>query len=235
MTATSGQSSTPTPEAVTAAPSGPPTGYIQLSEAEHNRAQAELRKLRKSDEARQTAEAERQRLDHEARGQYDAALETERTQRQAAEARVRDMAVQGALRDAVMAEGLTGEKAAALLRLVPTTQVAVDSDGNPDAAAASAAVKATRAQFGSLFDVVATPAPTPPTDPAGTPAAPAARVAPPATPPPPSDGSGLLTMEEYAATPREVRMTPEFQDRVKRAEHTWKKKPVPAGSFAQGV
>lgn len=223
-------SSTPPEPATPPAPSGPPAGYVQLSEAEHNRDQAALRKLRREQDQREAADSERQRQEQEARGQYDAALETERQQRVAAQARLRDLAVQGAVRDAVMAEGLSGEKAAALTRLVPTSSLTVGEDGTVDLAAAREAVQSTRSQYASLFGEQSA---TPPADPATPPAAPQ-RPQPPATPPPPSGDAGLVTMEEYLETPQHIRMTPEFQERVKRSEHTWPKE-VPASSFAQGV
>ncbi len=226
---------TPTPPAAPqpAPPAAPsvPAGYTQVSEAEQNRINAELRVLRKEKADREAAEAEAERVAAEARGQYDQALAAEKARAAAAEARATELAVDGALRNAVMAEGLAGDQAAALLALVPKSQVTV-TDGVADPAAASAAVKAARAAYPSLFAAPApateTPAPAaPPTVPGATP---------PATPPAPPGGGAEMTMEEYLSAPQKVRLSKDFQERFEKArERNPKLFPdsVPASSFSQ--
>ena len=224
---TSGVQPTPTP-APTPTP-GIPAGHVAISEAEHNRTNAELRRLKKDAADREAADAaattQADREAAEARGQYDAALAAEQTAREAAEAQVTALTGETALLQEVTRRGFGGEQAAALLKLTDASTVTAD-------AGAEAAVEAAIAKYPALFKP-ATPAPAP-----GTPApapAPTSQNLPPAS----VDYSqghetvdGFLTMEEYLRTPASERVTESFQARVAKSEPFWPSE-VPASSFTQ--
>lgn len=205
-----------------------PPGHLVLSEAEHNRLQAELRQANK-----RLAQIEEQRLARErdekieqerAAGRYDAAMAEERAARQKAEERAARLEKAQQLRDIITDRGLAGEKAAALRRLVDL-----------EAEDIAAEVDATLAAFPNLFGA-ADPTP-PPADPAAPPAR-AARRSGPTTPP--AIGvqaghkklpEGFVTPEEYLDTPLATRYGPEFQKRVEASKPHWPKK-IPARTFA---
>lgn len=225
---TSGENSDPSNS-----PAGftPPEGFALVTQAEHDRNAAELRRLRKMQADREKADAdataERARREAEATGNYQAALQAEAARRQLAEDQARQLAQKDALREAIMLKGYAGEQAAAIVRLANVSTIPVDSSGNADTGAAAAAVDGVLQQFSNLFKQGGAPVPNPtnpnPAQPRSAPAAPARQEPIP---------TGFLSMEEYLATPVEVRMTPEFQKRVTLSQARWPKE-VPATSFAQ--
>lgn len=230
----SGQQSTDTPPADPTQTPPPaaslPAGHVAISQEEHNRLQAENRRLRKAqDEAerkREAQEAERQRQAAEEQGDYQKALEQERKQREAAEERLRRASVADALRDEISSRGFSGQKAAALRRMVDAGSVQLDQDGEPNKGQLMAAVDTVMTSYPDLF-----PAPS------GAEEEPEVKPTPrkasaPATPPNSGGAQGdLLTMEEYLSTPANLRLTPEFQKRVERSRHSWPSA-VSATSFA---
>ena len=222
---------TPTP---TPAPTPTPTpalaaGHIAISEAEHNRTNAELRRLKKEAADREAADAastvQADREAAEARGQYDTALAAEQTARAAAETRLTALASETALLQEITRRGFGGEQAAALIKLTDASTVTAD-------AGAEAAVEAAIAKYPALFKATEIPKPTPGT-PAPAPGAP--QNLPPASP---IYGKGhetidgFLTMEEFLRTPAPERITEAFLARVAKSEPFWPSE-VPASSFTQ--
>lgn len=210
-----------------------PPGHVSVSEAEFNRVQAELRKLRTEAEKREAADrdlvAKQEREAAEARGQYDKALAAEQAARKAAEERAANLARETSLFQEITRRGFGGEQAAALVRLTDSTAIAADGTG------ADSAVEAALSKYPALFgsQTGRSDNPTPPA-PTNNPAPPPARQLPPS-----STGyrtgyetiDGFVSMEEYARTPQAERLTSEFQARVARSEPYWPSE-VPASSFA---
>ena len=222
---TSGQVTTPTPTP------GVPAGHVAISEAEHNRINADNRRLRREADDRAAADAaaasQAEREAAEARGAYDAALAAEQTARAAAETRLAEVGGESTLLQEVTRRGFGGEKAAALMKL--TDKAGITPDGG-----AVGAVDAAVAKYPALFNAPASP---------GVPVVPGA--VPPQVPPtlPPSSTSygkgyetvdGFVTQEEYTRTPQAERLTDEFQARVRRSEPFWPAE-VPATSFSQST
>ena len=229
MTTSGQQSPAPTPPTV-------PAGHVAISEAEHNRINAENRRLNKEAGDRAAADAaaasQAEREAAEARGAYDAALAAEQTARAASDARADAALANSALLQEVTRRGYSGEQAAALLTLTDGSQVTGEGAG------ADAAVGAALAKYPALFNTPAVP-----------PVVPGALVVPGAVPPqvpptlPPSSTSygkgyetvdGFVTQEEYVRTPQAERLTEEFQARVRKSEPFWPAE-VPATSFSQNT
>lgn len=209
-----------------ATPPGVPAGHVAISEAEHNRMNAELRKLKKDAGDREAADAAAattaEREAAEARGAYDAALAAEQTARAAAEAKLAEVSVGEALMTEVTRLGFAGEQAAALLNLT-------DKSGITPEAGASEAIAAAVAKYPALFKQ--------------SPQTPAVQTIHQNQAPPPGPAStqysqghegveGFVTMEEYLRTPQPERLTDAFQARVEKSRPYWPSE-VPASSFAQ--
>ncbi len=134
------------------------------------------------------------------------------------------------LRDAITAKGFSGEQASALKGLVNVKAIPVDTNGVPKPGAIEEAVDAIAAQYPAMFKLEADTVVVDETDEETS----TRRVVAPATPVNDGERSGdFLSMEEYNATPREVRLTKEFQARAERSKHQWPTK-VNANSFPVG-
>jgi hypothetical protein len=219
---------TPAPTPAPAPNSGVPAGHVAISEADHNRMNAELRRLKKEAADREAADAAAQtqaeREAAEARGAYDAALAAEQAARVAAEAKAAELATRESLRTEVSNRGFGGEQANALINLIDA------SDVSPDGGA-TAAIEAVVAKYPALFAKPTPPAP-------GTTPQPGTRP----QLPPATDGvtygaghetvDGFVTMAEYLRTPMAERLSPTFQERVAKSEPYWPSE-VPASSFTQ--
>lgn len=219
--------STPEPRPRQQAPATP-EGHLTLSEAEHNKLQADLRRLRKELEQREKAEADalrkREQQEAEARGEYDKALERERRDREKAERELQELRRAESLREEIAIAGYSGEQAAALLRLAGPDAT--------DASTAAAAVEATIKRFPGLFQTRAAATPPQPRDEQAPRQQPVRPTTPASLPTGAEKVDGYISQEEYLRTPRSERMTSEFQARVARSEPFWPSE-VPAGSFAQ--
>ncbi len=229
---------TPTPSNTTpAAPATAvlPEGHVAVSASEHNKLQAENRRLKKADADRTAAaeEAETTRLQDAAKaaGDFDEALRLERERTAKADARANALAINDNLRDAIMSAGYAGEQAAALKGLVNINAITLDANGAPAPGAVEAAVEAITTQYPAMFAKEAAPV-TPAGEATAVPEA--RRAVAPATPV--GDGNaqgGYISQEEYVNTPSAVRLTPEFQKRVEDSKHRWPAT-VPANSFPVG-
>lgn len=222
----------PAPATPPTPPATPPADTVTIDRSEHDRIQAENRRLKKAakDREEQEAQAKAQREADAARaaGDFDKALGIERAEKE----RLQGLLQQRNARDAVVAEaaarGLNAEQARALARLTETSGIETDDLGEVRADQVATAVEATLQAYPNMFK--AGPA-TPPSDDGkgGKPR----RQAGPATPTGDGGGKpeGYVSPEEYTATPQEVRHTAEFQARVARSRPYWPKV-VPANSFA---
>lgn len=226
---------TPTPDPTPAPAATPvvdrlPDGYVAIQETEHNRLRAENRKLRKEGEdraaAEKAAEQKRQQDAMVAAGELDKALAASDARAAEAVARADRLGVLDVLRDEISIRGYAGEKASALKQLVDVDRIPL-VDGSPAAGAVKEAVDATVQAYPALFKL-AQPDPDPGPGKSGT-----RRVQTPAAPVGDGKPKGdLLTMEEYLETPQHIRVSPEFQERVRKARPTWPAE-VPVISFAQ--
>lgn len=225
MTTSGTVTPTPKPQASDTPGPGLPAGHVMISEAEHNRMNAELRRLKKEAETRATADAEAQskaeREAAEARGAYDTQLAKEQAARKAAEDRANEIVRSNALLTEVTRRGYTGEQATALMKLTDSDGVTLDGTG------ADAAVDAAIKKYPALFTQQQASTPSP-----------GQRQAPSQLPPSSTQYAkgfetidGFLTMEEYVRTPRAERLTDAFQERVRKSEPFWPSE-VPASSFS---
>lgn len=203
---------------------GLPPGHIVLAEAEHSRLQAELRQANKRlaqiEEQRLAREREEKIESERAAGRFDAALAEERIAREKAEQRAVRAEKAQQLRDLISDRGLTGERAAALRKLVDL-----------DAQDLATEVEATIEAFPNLFGT-SEPSP-PPADPQRMVRRPGPTT-PPATPPTQNKYNRLpadfVTPEEYLDTPMHVRYSDEFRKRVEASKPHWPKK-IKASDF----
>jgi hypothetical protein len=196
-----------------------PEGMVLVEKATHDAQGGELRRVRKALSEREAADEEREREDREktAReaGDFEQLAGIEKEKRGKLEARLRKAELGDALRDDISGRGYSGEKAAALKRLVDPDTVQYDSDGVPLQASLMAAVDRVITSYPSMFEQEKPEAPAdhgkPPRQPG------------PSTPPNAADAlpTDFVSQDEYANTPWAVRRTPEFQERVKHSEHLW--------------
>lgn len=202
------------------------TGSVTLSKEEHDRIQAEARvaqrKLAKL-EKEQADRVEREKAEAaRAAGDFDEALRLEREKREKLEAAVLKRDVRDAVRDVIAAKGVVGSKAAALMRLVDVDSLAAGGD-IPVPELIEEQVDATVALFPDLF--VAIPEdPEPRVKRTPGPASPPAAKRDDRTP-------DYVSPEEYQNTPHEIRLSPEFRDRVRQSRPHWPKI-VPANTFS---
>jgi hypothetical protein len=207
-----------------------PEGHVAISQAEHDAMQGENRRLKaaakKQADAEVEAESARRQAAEQSAGNMDAALQIANDRVAVAEARVTKLSIGNQLSDAIGASGFAGEQASALRGLVDLDAIPTDDAGTPEAGAVDAAVSAVVTKYPALFKKEK-PAPSGDETPA-----PPRRPVTPSNPANQGGGDDLITMEEYLATPVEVRLTEDFQARAKRSEHTWPKA-VNANSFAQ--
>lgn len=193
------------------APGSIPPGAVFLSQEEHNRNQAELRVLRKAQKALQEKEEKEASERARAAGEFDKLVANERQKRIEAEERASALERRQQVSDAIVARGLTGERAAALVRLVDST---IED--------AAAAVEDAVAKFPSLFGPETPATPAPPPAPKRAPVGPAT---PPSAPQSGASGKslpdGYLSPEEFMATPPQVRATAAFQARIAISQPHW--------------
>lgn len=208
-----------------AAPEPEPSDTVVLSKAERDELFATNRRLQRQLRTMQEAEEKRrrdaERAAAEAAGEYDKALRIEREAREKAESRATKVAKRSAVRDAAAERGLSAGQAKALARLIDLNAVEVGEDGDVDSHSLGAAVESVLGEYPDLFKA----------DKRAGARAPAASPA-----NPPRNGGapfeGYVSPEEYAHTPFEERMSPEFQKRVERSQAHWPDV-VPAKAFAQ--
>lgn len=200
-----------------------PEGMVLLDKATHDAQGGELRRVKRELQQRKDADEDRERQEREkaAReaGDFERLSEIEVEKRQALEARVRRAELGEALRDEIAGRGYSGEKAAAIKRLVDPNTVQYDNEGVPIGASVMAAVDRVVATYPNMFgeaaEVERMAQPAQPRTPARGPSTPPAEA--------PKLPSDFLSQEEYSNTPWEIRRTPEFQERAKRSEHFWPK------------
>ncbi len=199
-----------------------PDGMVLVDKATHDAQGGELRRakrdLAKRDEADEVRDREQRESTAREAKDYDtlAGIETER--REKLEKRLRRAELGDALRDEISGRGFSGEKAAALKRLVDPDTVQYSDDDTPLPASLMAAVDRVVGSYPTMFGAEK---PASEEQEPGRPARPRG----PSTPP--ADAAKLpsdfVSQEEYTSTPWETRMTPEFQERVARSEHLWPK------------
>jgi hypothetical protein len=198
-----------------------PDGMVLVEKATHDAQGGELRRVKRDLAKRDEADEERTRTEREATAKdakdYDTLAGIEAERREKLEKRLRRAELGDALRDEISGRGFSGEKAAALKRLVDPDTVQYDDDDTPLQASLMAAVDRVMGSYPTMFG---TEKPAGDEQPGKT-----ARPRGPSTPP--ADAAKLPTdfvsQEEYTNTPWETRMTPEFQERVSRSEHLWPK------------
>ncbi len=223
-----------TPVEPAAAAAAVDDGTLVVDRSEHNRVQAENRKLRK--DADKAKAVEEQRLHDEkqdtlkAAGKFDEALKSERDRSAGLELRLERQGAASALSDEISAQGFSGEQAAAIKRLANLSAVEF-ADGDPVQSSVAAAVQSVVQQFPSMFAAAAEPEPTvdgeaPRTQRRAGPAAPVAAANGAQKP------AGYISREDYANTHARVRLTPEFQARVALSEPYWPTV-VPIDTFQQ--
>lgn len=222
----------PAPTDPPADPPGMPPGTVSLTKEEHDRLQADARtakrKLATLEEANTAREAADEAEAARAAGDFDKALRVgrEETERLQGQLSLRD--VTDAVRDEISSLGYSGSRAGGLQRLVDAKAIAT-VEGAPDPDGVTAAVAATIAQYPDLFQIEGSETPGAEEEEKGMrrtpgPAAPT-KASLDAKPP------DYIAPEAYASYPHEVRMTPEFQERVRKSRPHWPKK-VPATSFS---
>ncbi len=199
-----------------------PDGMVLVDKATHDAQGGELRRVKrdlaKRDEADEEATRTKREVDAKEAKDYDTLAGIEAERREKLEKRLRRAELGDALRDEISGRGYSGEKAAALKRLVDPDTVQYDDDDTPLQASLMAAVDRVVGSYPTMFDAEkpASEEPEP-----GRPARPRG----PSTPP--ADAAKLpkdfVSQEEYASTPWEIRRSAEFQERVSRSEHLWPK------------
>lgn len=221
----------PDPSPAPAPDPTPAPAPLNVDPAEWNRIQAENRRLKKAAKDREETDARKKAEEDaaaaKAAGDFDRALGVKDDENE----RLRQQLQQRDARDAVVAEaaarGLNAEQGRALARLTDIAGVETDDLGEVRADQVASAVDATLQAYPNMFQ--AAPAPGTPGDP--PPARPRRGTVPGTPPREPAKPEGFVTMEEYIATPQEVRLSPEFQKRVQKSRPYWPKI-VPAKSFA---
>lgn len=214
-----------------AEPSTPP-GTVSLTVEEHDRLQAENRtsrkklvKLEEDETARKAAEAvETARL----AGDFDTSLGLERAEKERLKTQLALRDVSDAVREEISALGFSGTRATGLQKLVSIKDIEV-ADGSPSHEGVQLAVAATIAQYPDLFQAEETETPDPTKE-----VTPMRRKPGPAAPPNTSlenTPPDFVSPEEYVNTPHAVRMTRDFQERVRKSRPYWPVK-VPATSFS---
>ncbi len=222
------------PVAQPVAPFAPPAGYSLVSDAEHNRVNAENRTLNAAAQKRidddAAAEATRQTEAAAARGDFDTALSVEQGRTTEANARADRLAASNTVRDEIAAQGFSGEQARALNDLVNLDAITI-TNGAAERGSVTQAVTGVVGQYPAMFKLASGTEPV--VDPAQP--APSVRAAAPAVPVTQGQhpGVGYMSPEEYMATPQNVRLhDPEFAKRVAASRHKWPTE-VSATSFAQ--
>lgn len=228
----SGAEPTPAP----AAPAAPavPAGHMVISDAEHNRLNAENRRLAAAATARTEADAaaetQRQQDAAVARGDFDSALSKEQERTTAANQRADRLATTDAVRDEIAVQGFGGEQARALKDLVNLGAITI-TNGAAEPASLKQAVSNVVGQYPAMFKLASGTEPGTPAAAVPTPRSAAAPAVPVVQGQP--VGVGYMTPEEYMATPQAVRISdPEFAKRVEASRHRWPTE-VPATTFAQ--
>lgn len=180
--------------------------HVTLDKAEHDRLQAENRRMAKvlreresADDARRAKEAADAAV---AAGEFNKALELERAEkaRLTDQLKLRDR--RDTLQDEILKRTLTGSQARMLTRLV---------DVSPDTFDAANAVESVMSEYPDLFaapqapqtDPVRRGGPVPPAKPGNVPF------------------EGYISPEEYGRFPHAVRLTPKFQERVAASRAYW--------------
>jgi len=223
------------------APATPPSGEteVKLSKAEHDRIQAENRRMRKElakrEEADQSAASRREIEEATARKDFDAALEVSRREQETLRRQLRDARAADALRDEIERRGVTGSRASAMRRLA--SQVEFDEDGFPDEESVRSAIDAVAKDYPDLFEAPSGDGEEPEAE--ETPRRRMRRAAGPATPPQQSAmPDGYVSPEDYERTPPHIRTSPEFQKRVRLSQPLWpgfhRDKKISARTFAVG-
>jgi len=192
---------------------------VTLSKAEHDRLQAENRRLKKERADLEAADKERENAAAAARaieaGRFDEALGVERAEKARLLRELQTRDAREAVRAEVASLGVTPEMVAACCDLVKLDAISPD-----DPSTVKAAVDAAKAAYPAIF--------------ADSPA-PRRRANSPAVPPEgqPNDGkpSGYVSPEEYMNTAHSVRVSREFSQRVENSKPFWPTK-VPRTTFA---
>jgi hypothetical protein len=210
-----------------------PPGTVQLTREEHDRLQGEARTAKARAKKLEDAQADRERDERieaqRAAGEFDTALGEERKEKDRLRQELEQRDVRDAVRDHISGLGLSGSKAAGLLRLVDLSTIDVGDSGAPDPTAVEAVVAATIGQYPDLFNLES--AQQPPNKEGRMKRTPG-----PAAPPSASHDatpSDYLSPEEYTNTPHKIRMTPEFQERARKSRPHWPTV-LPANTFAIG-
>jgi hypothetical protein len=199
-----------------------PDGMVLVEKATHDAQGGELRRAKRDLAKSQDADAERERTERETAakeaGDYEKLAGIEAERREKLEKRLRRAELGDALRDEISGRGFSGEKAAALKRLVDPDTVQYSDDNTPLSASLMVAVDRVVGAYPTMFGKEEKPASD--EQPGRT-----ARPRGPSTPPADAakQPADFVSQEEYTNTPWETRMTPEFQERVSRSEHLWPK------------
>lgn len=204
---------------------------IKVDPGEWNRLNAQLRKLQADARKREREAEERAHREEQERlkaaGEFEQAVERERQRAKKMERQLRERNVRDAVLESAAAQGFSAEQARALARLTSMGSIELDDLGEPRPDQVDAAVEATMAQFPNLFKSGGEPGgesePKPRRRRQSGPATPVRETGAPF--------EGYVSPEEYANTPRDVRMSAEFRERVAKSEPHWPDK-VPANSFA---
>lgn len=228
-TSTPDDEGTSNPPADDGQPAPAPAGTVAVDPAEWNRVNAENRRLRKQQEKAEKAERDRKAQEDveaaEAAGEFQKGVDAANKRADDAEAKLAEREIRDAVRDYIGTLGLSGSKAAALLRLVDLKIVDEDAPESVEAA-----VGVVLQQYPDLFAGETTPS----SDDTDKETRRMRRQPGPSSPPDaekttlPAD---YVSPEEYVATPREVRYTDDFRARVAKSRPYWPKI-LPANTFA---
>ena len=177
-------------------PAGDPADRIELTRAEHNRTQAELRLLRQKVKEFTAPDEER-----------EAAQEAQAEKLSEAENKAKAAERRAEVAEELATRGISGKRAALLRDLIAASPP-------PEGETVAAALDRIAAQYEITATVEPKPPPrkTPPVGPANMPNAIASMMP-----------QGYVSPEEYKATPPAVRMTPAFRQRVAISEPIWRR------------
>jgi hypothetical protein len=214
----------------------PPEGggdNVTLSKKEHDAAFGELRLLKEEKRKREEREAdeEREAAQKKAKdeGDYEAAVELERDEKKAAQSKAQKIGVKLALSEAAEERGWSVAQRKLARKLIDVEKLDFDDEGEPTVDSMKTVLDAVAEEYPDAF-TVAEPEPG---DGEIEPGKKKARKAPATPPKGQKPFEGYVSPDEYMATPREVRLTPEFQGRVELSRAHWPDS-VPHDSFPGG-
>jgi hypothetical protein len=210
---------------------------IEITKAEHDAQNAELRLLRKEkrDREKAKADAEREKAQKEAAasGDYEKGIELERAEKRAAQDRARRAELKLALSEAGEAREWNANQRKLATKLIDFESLEFSDDGEPLPESLSDVLDAIAAEYPEAFGAAKSADSKDPDD--AEPRKKSARKTPGSMPKDHGGApvEGYISPEEYADTPPNVRHSAAFQKRVEVSRDHWPTK-VPHDAFAGG-